>query len=78
MTNDDDVAREARSVSVEAIHRGQAMLLLSNGERGWVTDWFDGEGKACNAADAISCVGTDDYGAWYVVDLREFENVFSH
>jgi hypothetical protein len=65
-------------IDVVAIQREKGLLLLSNGERGWVTNWFDCEGDECLPNDAAACVGTDQYDCWYSIDLTKFDPAFSH
>ena len=62
--------------TVESIKRPQGILLLSNGETGWVTLWLDANGAECEPHDAMACIGTDRLDNWYSVDLTQFEGAF--
>lgn len=53
------------------------LVINANGESGLITNYFNDIGEECGHENAILCVA-ECSGAWHVVDLRQFEPVFSN
>lgn len=58
---------------IEALERYKRTALTTDGAMVLLKTFFDRDGNACEPQWARSCVGRDQRGRWWSIDLDEFQ-----
>ena len=72
-----------QQVSVEAINRADAIVLMVGGKTWPIATWLDGNGDECDEASAVfaivgPCHDETRKEFWVTLELDDFEPVSAH
>lgn len=76
--DEDEQLAEADRPDILAIHRANAVAVLTNNQVVPITHWFNRKGEDCAPGDAVVLVCGSDAAGWYTVDVEAYEYVTLH